>query len=323
MRSITNLRNRRAGIGAAVLSLCLSPLVTGQTRGAGAPAETAAAQHAATDHARFWPFDPLSPAALRRSPRKLVSHFHAPFPTTLSNKPEESDYYTRGWLIPDGEAGKHKNYGGYLRQRPYPGPPAPEPDWGPLRAVEDVRNAIAIGMDAMILNFVTPRGGNFYKECAFVMLSPWGANFHPAPFWREVLPALKAAGIEVAFVPCAHGSWDKNWLGSVSDLCAGLMDSAVCDSYNAAKNNKNISQCVHQAACRSGHKPFDLKMGDPKVASTGKRPTAGCFVSAGIRPSTTALPMIGRCFLPGTTRASSARCGPARGIYVSIPHWFD
>ena len=63
-----------------------------------------------------WPFERPPLKALRRSPRKVFAHYFSPFPISIDNRDPESDYYARGYLSVDGERGKHRAYGGYLRQ---------------------------------------------------------------------------------------------------------------------------------------------------------------------------------------------------------------
>lgn len=72
------------------------------------------------------PFDLPQPAALRSGAAggKLVfAHYFTPYPLSLDNASADGDYYTRNYLNPGGESGKHEKYGGLLRDRPLPTPP--------------------------------------------------------------------------------------------------------------------------------------------------------------------------------------------------------
>jgi hypothetical protein len=93
------------------------------------------------------PFDLPSQASLRSAPRKAFANWVPSLPISLDNLPAESDYYTKQYLNPDGEGGKHKAYGGYLRDRPLPRPVRPESNWTLLDLQEEVRQAISVGLD--------------------------------------------------------------------------------------------------------------------------------------------------------------------------------
>jgi hypothetical protein len=271
------------------------------------------------------PFDQPETAALRAAPRKVVAHYHCPFPTKISNKPEEGDYYTRGFLSPEGENGKHRMYGGYLRDRPYPIAPAPEgEDFAAFQAEQDVRQAIVIGLDGFIVNFVAlPPSGQFRRAYAVLeaarrvdpgfrivlspdcvcywktpdpqrfvefmkevynhpavwrldgkpVLAPWGAHVHRRGYWEKVLAALAAADMPVTFFPCPHGT-GKGWLEEMAPLCAGLMNTAVGSSYEAARSalERNEIGRVHELGI-----PIYVQTVHPQNG----RPKANCYWEAG------------------------------------------
>ena len=105
-----------------------------------------------------WPFDQPGIAQLRASPRKVFAHYFSPFPVSIDNRPVGEDYYTRGYLSVDGEKGKHRAYGGYLRQRPLPRPPRPEKNWAELDMMEEVRLAAALGLDGFCYDILSTEG---------------------------------------------------------------------------------------------------------------------------------------------------------------------
>lgn len=98
-----------------------------------------------------------------RPDRLVISHWHY-FPISLDNAVAENDFYTRGYLDPKGENGKHAAYGGFLRDRPLPRPPIPAPDWPLVDAETDVRRASQAGIDAFQLNVMSLRPRDmFYR----------------------------------------------------------------------------------------------------------------------------------------------------------------
>ena len=105
-----------------------------------------------------WPFDPPPLKLLRQSPRKIFAHYFTPFPISLDNKEPEKDYYTLNYLSPDGEKGKFRACGGFLRQRPLPRAPLPGKDWAQLDMDEEVRRAVAIGLDGFAVDLLSTSG---------------------------------------------------------------------------------------------------------------------------------------------------------------------
>src|SRR5699024_10403728 len=71
------------------------------------------------------------------------------------------DYYTRHYLDPQGEGGKHAAYGGLLRDRPLPVPPGPEPGWRLRNLEREVRQAKAAGIDGFVVDLLSPSGRNW------------------------------------------------------------------------------------------------------------------------------------------------------------------
>ncbi|MFJ8016171.1 glycoside hydrolase family 71 protein [Streptomyces sp. NPDC096339] len=111
------------------------------------------------------PFDLPGPAALRSGAagRKLVfAHYFTPYPLSLDNASADKDYYTRNYLDPAGENGKHGAYGGLLRDRPPPVPPRGG-DWEYANLQQEVRTAGAAGIDGFTLDLLSLSGKNWER----------------------------------------------------------------------------------------------------------------------------------------------------------------
>lgn len=132
--------SRYALLLAVSSSLCCIPQTRGQTMN------------------QVLPFDPPPPATLRASPRKVFAHYFVPFPISTDNEWPDEDYYTTEYLSPDGEDGKFRHGGGYLRERPLPRAPRPEVNWAALDLREEVRRAAAIGLDGFTCDILTTSG---------------------------------------------------------------------------------------------------------------------------------------------------------------------
>ncbi len=88
------------------------------------------------------------------------AHYFPPYPISIDDAPAESDYYTRNYLDPAGERGKHAAYGGLLRDRPLPRPPRGE-DFRLQDLRTEVEQAKSAGIDGFILNVMTLDGSNW------------------------------------------------------------------------------------------------------------------------------------------------------------------
>ncbi|MFH7597836.1 glycoside hydrolase family 71 protein [Streptomyces racemochromogenes] len=111
------------------------------------------------------PFDLPGPAVLRsgEAGRKLVfAHYFPPYPLSLDNAAADADYYTRNYLDPAGEGGKHQRYGGLLRDRPLPVPPRGG-DWEYANLQQEVRTARAAGIDGFTLDLLSLSGKNWER----------------------------------------------------------------------------------------------------------------------------------------------------------------
>ncbi|MFI5860271.1 endo-1,3-alpha-glucanase family glycosylhydrolase [Streptomyces sp. NPDC051546] len=116
------------------------------------------------------PFDLPQPAALRSGAagKKLVfAHYFTPYPLSLDNVGADADYYTRNYLTPDGENGKHERYGGLLRDRPLPVPPKTG-NWELANLQQEVRTARAAGIDGFTLDLLSLTGKN-RERCNLLM----------------------------------------------------------------------------------------------------------------------------------------------------------
>ncbi|MFE3761776.1 glycoside hydrolase family 71 protein [Streptomyces sp. NPDC059104] len=108
------------------------------------------------------PFDLPPPAALRSAAAagKLVfAHYFTPYPLSLDNASADADYYTRNYLRPGGENGKHERYGGLLRDRPLPVAPK-DGDWEYANLRQEVRTARGAGIDGFTLDLLSLTGRN-------------------------------------------------------------------------------------------------------------------------------------------------------------------
>jgi hypothetical protein len=101
--------------------------------------------------------------ALHNSPRKVFAHYFTPYPLSLDNAPSSSDYYTRNYLEPGGEGGKHRAYGGLLRQRPLPRATR-SGDWQLADLETEVRRASAAGLDGFTLDMLNISGPNWDRQ---------------------------------------------------------------------------------------------------------------------------------------------------------------
>ncbi len=101
-----------------------------------------------------WAFDRPELSVLHESKHKVFAHYFSPFPVSIDNKDPEKDYYEWGYLSVGGEGGKHRSYGGYLRQRPLPRPPRPEEDWRLLDMMHEVELASQAGLDGFCFDIL-------------------------------------------------------------------------------------------------------------------------------------------------------------------------
>jgi hypothetical protein len=110
--------------------------------------------------------------------RKVYAHWHW-FPTSFDNAPPETDIYAN-YLSPEGAQGKFRAEGGYIRERPLPRPPRPEPNWAVLDMGEEIKAAHAIGLDGFQFNIGSVEPDSVYMVSLRRMLE--AANAGPASF---------------------------------------------------------------------------------------------------------------------------------------------
>ena len=104
------------------------------------------------------PFDLPAQSILNASPKKVFAHYFTPYPISIDNKDSNIDYYTNGYLNPNGENGKHAAYGGLLRERPLPQPPLATIAWELENMKTEVRRAMAAGLDGFTVDVLSVTG---------------------------------------------------------------------------------------------------------------------------------------------------------------------
>lgn len=138
---------------------------------------------------QYLPFEMPQARELKASKKKVFAHYFTQFPLSIDNRSAEDDYYTKQYLAPDGENGKHKAYGGFLRDRPLPRAPRPEANWPLLDKEEEVRRADAIGLDGFSCDLLGYEGGHW--KAALDLLD---AAQHVDPNFKILLmPDMEAA----------------------------------------------------------------------------------------------------------------------------------
>ena len=121
-----------------------------------------AASGGADQRAHPVPFVRPAKATLQDSPHKVFAHYFPPFPLSLDNKPADSDYYTKQYLTPNGESGKHAAYGGFLRDRPLPQAPR-SGHWQLSELKTEVAQAASAGIDGFTVDILSLNGPNWLR----------------------------------------------------------------------------------------------------------------------------------------------------------------
>ncbi|MFF9012857.1 glycoside hydrolase family 71 protein [Streptomyces sp. NPDC014870] len=187
-------RNRRtsgrrgilAGIALGVLLLgAWAGIATAGALRADGPVDTAPASSKA--YSTALPFDLPPTAELRRSPKLVFAHYFTPYPLSLDNEPADRDYYTRNYLTPDGEKGKHSAYGGLLRDRPLPAAPE-DGDWELAHLRQEIRTARDAGLDGFTLDLLSEAGR--HRERAELLLR--AAREEDQGFRIQLMPDMTA-----------------------------------------------------------------------------------------------------------------------------------
>ncbi|MFJ8744094.1 endo-1,3-alpha-glucanase family glycosylhydrolase [Embleya sp. NPDC127516] len=108
------------------------------------------------------PFEMPSTSALRASDKKVYAHYFTPYPASLDNQEPTQDYYSRNYLNPAGESGKHAAYGGLLRDRPVPRGPLTG-DWQLQDMQREIRDATAAGVDGFTVDVLSTTGAHWTR----------------------------------------------------------------------------------------------------------------------------------------------------------------
>ncbi|ACZ84582.1 endo-1,3-alpha-glucanase family glycosylhydrolase [Streptosporangium roseum] len=138
-------------------------LVVTYTAPAATPAPTATPTPTATPVPKGpLPFDLPTAKTLRASSHKVFAHYFTPYPLSLDNKAASEDYYTRNYLNPAGESGKHAAYGGLLRDRPLPRAPLAG-NWQLQDMETEVRTAAAAGIDGFTVDILSLTSQNWTR----------------------------------------------------------------------------------------------------------------------------------------------------------------
>lgn len=153
--------SRAAVAGVAVAALLASLLGAAASTGPAHAAESSlasghAAQADTDDYATsaVLPFNLPSTSSLRASKKKVFANWVVSLPASFDNRSPADDYYTKQYLNPNGENGKHRAYGGYLRDRPLGRAPRAG-DWRLEDLKNEVRQAISVGIDGFTMVIYT------------------------------------------------------------------------------------------------------------------------------------------------------------------------
>jgi hypothetical protein len=135
------------------------------------------------------PIDVPASASSGQSRKLAFAHYFPPYPLSLDNGQPENDYYERNYLDPRGEKGRHKAFGGLLRDRP----PRREPrsgDWELDDLRTEVRQAMAAGLDGFAVDVLSVRSQNWDRTVALME----AAHDVSPSFKIIVMPDMTATG---------------------------------------------------------------------------------------------------------------------------------
>ncbi len=234
----------RASVPLAVAAMLLSatPISARQANGPDIPTGQSLhdSQYA---NASALPFDMPSTGSLRSSGKKVFAHYWPPLPVSLDNQAPSNDYYARNFLKPEGEKGKHKAYGGYLRDRPITRAPASgtEPTWRKEDMKIEVRQAIAAGLDGFALDIMQIEGDPDYRV--------WNST-------RYMLEAAAAVdpGFKIMLMPDMGGSMTQKSPATLAKYMAQL--GASKSAYRLSDGRLVISPFMAEAHAASWWKSF-------------------------------------------------------------------
>jgi hypothetical protein len=125
----------------------------------------------AADAAPALPFTMPAKTTLRASSKKVFAHYMPSLPVSLDNKASDVDYYTRNYLTPTGESGKHAAYGGFLRDRPIGRAALADTAWRQRDYETEVRQAATAGIDGFSVDLMQlgDSGGQLWTNTKTLM----------------------------------------------------------------------------------------------------------------------------------------------------------
>ena len=113
-----------------------------------------------------FPFADPSVGTLRASAHKAFAHYFSPYTLSLMNEDPSRDYYV---LL--GSDTFSPLYGGLLRDRPLPQAPRLESNWETLNLQEEVRRAIALGLDGFTYDMLNLTPGTHHWNTLIYLLN--------------------------------------------------------------------------------------------------------------------------------------------------------
>ncbi len=138
-------RSTTARIGIALVVPALAAGMVVATQVAKAPDASAATT----------PYLPFDKPALSTNSKLVFAHYLPSLPVSLDNKTSTSDYYAVNYLTPTGEGGKHKAYGGFLRDRPKTRAVSASSTWRLDDMETEVRQAMSAGIDGFAVDILS------------------------------------------------------------------------------------------------------------------------------------------------------------------------
>lgn len=182
------------------------------------------------------PFDLPPSATLRTTGGKVFAHYWPPMPLSIDNKDAATDptaYYARynnpnpnspagGTAYPAGAAA----YGGYLRDQPIALPPGPTtvvnnvPQWRIDNAKEEVRRAIAGGLDGFALDLIVFPGGSDTNQIATARALCTAAPLVDPDFKILLMLDMNGAWASYGYIDETGAATFINELADRADSCA-------------------------------------------------------------------------------------------------------
>jgi hypothetical protein len=180
------------------------------------------------------------------STKKVFAHYFYPFPLSIDNLAPAVDYYNTQYLSKDGESGKWRTVGGYLRQRPLGTTPSLLPNWQQLNMEAEIREAIARGITGFTYDSMSVADATESTSPLQMLLA--AAQAVDSRFKIVVMPDLTALGSDSAAVvqiitavansPAAYRLSDGSLVVSAFD--AGLNSAAWWQSVLNTLSAKDI-----------------------------------------------------------------------------------